>query len=112
MYGFSARDIVMMAVPMFHANGWSWPFTAPMAGASLVLPGARLDGASLHELIEAHQVTISGGVPTVWQGLLDHLDRTGLPLKHLKRLFIGGSPPSRAMLAAFQDRHGVEIINA
>lgn len=112
MYGFSARDIVMMAVPMFHANGWSWPFTAPMAGASLVLPGARLDGASLHELIEAHQVTISGGVPTVWQGLLDHLDRTGLPLKHLKRLFIGGSPPSRAMLAAFQERHGVEIINA
>ena len=112
MYGFSARDVVMMVVPMYHANGWSWPFTGPMAGASLVLPGTRLDGASLYELIETHQVTISGGVPTVWQGLLHHLDRTGLPLRYLKRLFIGGAPPSRALLEAFQDRHAVEIINA
>lgn len=108
MYGFSAHDVVLMAVPMFHANGWSWPFTAPMAGAALVLPGPRLDPESLVGMITANGVTISGGVPTVWQNVLQHVERTDGQLPSLRRLYIGGAPCPEALLTAFQRRH-VEI---
>lgn len=110
-YGFSASDVVMMVVPMYHANGWSWPFTAPMNGASLVLPGTRLDGASLCEIARAHDVNISGGVPTVWQGYLDHCASTGERAARLRKLFIGGSPCPGTMLDAFQNDHGIDIVH-
>lgn len=109
MYAFSSHDVVLQVIPMSHANGWSWPFSAPMTGASLVFPGARLDGASLVELLESERVTMSGGVPTVWQGILAHLAETGKRLTHLKRVYIGGSACSRAMLEEFRDVHGVEV---
>jgi fatty-acyl-CoA synthase len=110
MYAFSARDVVMMVVPMYHANGWSWPFTAPMSGASLVLPGMRLDGASLIELATQHRVTVSGGVPTVWQGVLQQLDASQARLPAFRRLFIGGAPCPPPMLDAFRV-HGVDVIH-
>jgi fatty-acyl-CoA synthase len=91
VYGFSARDVVLMAVPMCHANGWSCPFTVPMAGASLILPGNWLDGASLCEIALRHEATVSGGVPTVWQGYLDHCAKTETRAPSLRRLFIGGT---------------------
>jgi fatty-acyl-CoA synthase len=112
MYGFGSNDVVLQVVPMCHANGWSWPFSAPMAGASLVLPGAKLDGASLTELLVNERVTLTGGVPTVWQGVLNHLAERGEALTCLKRIYIGGSPCARSMIEAFTDRHGVEVRSA
>ena len=109
MYGFSALDVVLQVPPMCHANGWTWPYSAPMTGAALVFPGAALDGASLCELLISENVTVAGGVPTVWQGVLDHLDARGVALKTLKRLYVGGSPCPSPMIEAFSNRHGVEV---
>jgi len=108
MYAFSSHDVVLLTIPMSHANGWSWPFSAPMTGAGLVFPGARLDGPSLVELIQTEGVTMSGGVPTVWQVVLDHCARNGIKLEHLRRVNVGGSACSRALLEEFE-KHGVEV---
>ncbi|MBN9553381.1 MAG: AMP-binding protein, partial [Alphaproteobacteria bacterium] len=88
--GMRASDVVMPIVPMFHANGWGIPFIAPMAGASLVMPGPKLDGASLYDLMESERVTATAGVPTVWLGLLQYLEANALTFHHLKRVLIGG----------------------
>lgn len=109
MYAFSSHDVVLQVIPMSHANGWSWPFSAPMTGASLVFPGARVDGPSLVELLIAEKVTMSGGVPTVWQTILAQLASTGQRLPHLKRVYVGGSAGSRAMLEEFRNVHGIEV---
>lgn len=108
----SARDVVLPVVPLFHANGWSLGFSAPMAGASLVMPGAKLDGASLKELLDGENVTLSAAVPTVWFGLLDHLQKTGETLKTLDRVVIGGSACPRAITRTFQQDYGVRVIHA
>jgi fatty-acyl-CoA synthase len=102
--GLGAGDVSMPIVPMFHANGWGIPFIAPMAGASLIMPGPRLDGASLYQLLEDEKVTATAGVPTVWLGLLQYLEANGLVLHHLKRLVIGGAAVPRAMIEAFEAR--------
>jgi fatty-acyl-CoA synthase len=109
--GMGARDVVMPIVPMFHANGWGIPFIAPMAGASLVMPGPRLDGASLYELMESERVTATAGVPTVWLGLLQYLQANALTLHHLKRVLIGGAAVPRAMIEAFEAR-GIAVTHA
>ncbi len=109
MYAFSSHDVVLQVIPMSHANGWSWPFSAPMTGAGLVFPGARLDAASLVELLVDEHVTMSGGVPTVWQSILAQLASTGQRLPDLRRVYIGGSACSRAMLEEFRSVHGVEV---
>jgi fatty-acyl-CoA synthase len=108
----SARDVVMPVVPLFHANCWSIAFSAPMAGATLVLPGPKLDGASVHAMLNDHEVTMTAGVPTVWMALLAHLDATGGRLPHLKRIVIGGSACPRAMVEAFRHRYGVDVVHA
>jgi fatty-acyl-CoA synthase len=108
----SARDVVMPVVPLFHANCWSLAFSTPMAGATLVMPGAKLDGASVHQLLDDHQVTVTAGVPTVWLALLAHLEATGGRLPFLKRIVIGGSACPRAMVEAFRHRYGVEVVHA
>ncbi len=112
MYGFGSNDVVLQVVPMFHANGWTWPFSAPMAGAELVLPGARMDPEALSELLLNERVTISGGVPTVWQGVLSYLQERNQTLPDLKRIYIGGSPSPMSMITAFTDRHDVEVRSA
>jgi len=99
-------------VPMFHANTWSINFTAPISGASLVLPGPKLDGASIYELLDRYRVSCTAGVPTVWLMLLQHLASTGGRLPYLKRIVIGGSSCPRAMAKTFQDVYGVEVIHA
>jgi fatty-acyl-CoA synthase len=106
----SMYDRVCPVVPMFHANAWGVPYAAAMSGAALVLPGAQLDGRSLYELFEAERVTISLGVPTVWFGLLKHLDDNGLRLSTLARTLIGGSAVPLAMIEAFESRYGVEVL--
>ncbi len=110
--GMSVTDSVLAVVPMFHANAWALPFTAAATGAKFVLPGARLDGASLYELLETEGVTLSAAVPTVWQGLLDYLTTNGLRLKTLRRVIIGGSAVTEGLIRGFRDGHGVEVLHA
>src|SRR6478735_5334423 len=112
MKGYSSRDVVMPVVPMFHANCWAMAFAAPIAGASLVMPGAKLDGASVFELLDRYKVTCTAAVPTVWLMLLQHLEATGSKLPHLRKVVIGGSACPRAMAKTFQDVYGVEVIHA
>jgi fatty-acyl-CoA synthase len=89
-FGITARDVVLLAVPMFHANGWGLPFSVPAAGARMVLPGRNLSGASLVELMREEAVTIAVGVPTIWIGVLDRLEEEG-PLPALERILVGGA---------------------
>jgi fatty-acyl-CoA synthase len=111
-YGLSSRDIVMPVVPLFHANGWTLGFSAPMIGASMVMPGMKLDGASIHELLTAYKVSCTAGVPTIWLMLLQHLEATGGKLPYLKRLVIGGSAAPRAMIQKFEETYGVPVVHA
>ncbi|HEY7248731.1 MAG TPA: fatty-acid--CoA ligase [Xanthobacteraceae bacterium] len=110
--GLTSRDVALPIVPMFHANTWSINFSAPISGASLVLPGPKLDGASIYELLDRYKVTCSAGVPTVWLMLLQHLATTGNKLPYLKKIVIGGSACPRAMTKTFQDEYGVEVVHA
>jgi fatty-acyl-CoA synthase len=110
--GLSSRDVAMPVVPMFHANGWSLAFSTPLVGASLVLPGAKMDGPSIYELLDTYKVTFTAAVPTVWLMLLQDLEKTGAKLPHLKRVVIGGSACPRAMTKTFNDVYGVEVIHA
>jgi acyl-CoA synthetase (AMP-forming)/AMP-acid ligase II len=110
--GLRSMDVGMPVVPLFHANGWAFAFAAPMAGAGLVLPGAKLDGASVHQLLEEYGVTITAAVPTVWLGLLQHLEMTKGKITSLKRVVIGGSACPRAMTEAFEKHYGVDVNHA
>lgn len=105
----SSADSILAVVPMFHANAWGLPFAAPAAGARLVLPGRQADGASLAKLIAAENVTVGVGVPTVWLGLVDHVDEAGLELPSLKRIIVGGSPMPPALMARLEQRLGVKV---
>src|SRR6187431_1934424 len=108
----SARDVILPVVPMFHVNAWGLPYAACMVGAKLVFPGPFLDGRSLHDLFEAEGVTLSAGVPTVWQGLLAHVEANNLAFSTMKRTVIGGSTCPPAMMRAFQERYDVEVLHA
>ncbi|MEP6722173.1 MAG: 3-(methylthio)propionyl-CoA ligase [Variovorax sp.] len=108
----SARTCVLPVVPMFHVNAWGLPYAAALTGAKLVLPGAALDGRSLYELMEAEQVDLAAGVPTIWQGLLDHVEQGQLRFSSLKRTVVGGSACPPAMIDAFRERHGIETLHA
>jgi fatty-acyl-CoA synthase len=110
--GMRAADTVLPVVPMFHVNAWGVPYAAAMVGSRLVLPGPGLDGASLVRLIDGERVTCALGVPTIWKGLLDAAAAAGSALDTLKRTVIGGSACPPSMIAAFRDRHGVEVIHA
>ena len=105
----SAHDVALPVVPMFHANAWGIVYAAPLVGAKLVLPGARLDGKSLYELFEREQVTHASGVPSVWQGLLTHVQAHGLKFSSLRRTLIGGSAIPPSMLRAFEIDYGVDV---
>ncbi len=108
-FDFSARDVVMPCAQMYHANAWCTPYAAPLVGASLVLPGRALDGASIAELIEAEGVTFLLGVPTIWVGVADHLDQTGGRLTSVKTIAIGGSAPTAALVSRIEDRLGGQV---
>ena len=112
VFNCSARDVVLPVVPMFHVNAWNVPYIAPMNGAKLVLPGAALDGKSLYELFEAEKVTVTAGVPTVWQGLLAYMKANGLKFSSLKRAVVGGSAAPPAMIEQFEKEFGVDCQHA
>ena len=111
-FGLRAADRVMPVVPMFHVNAWGMPYSAPLVGASLVMPGRHLDGASLHTLMNTERVTFSAGVPTVWFGVLNHLRASGGRLETLQRLACGGSTCPPALIDAFGDEYGVRVDHA
>ena len=108
----SARDSILPVVPMFHVNAWGIPYSAAMTGAKLVFPGPALDGKSIYELIEAEKVTFAAGVPTVWQMLLSHMKPNVLNFSSLKRTVIGGSACPPAMIDAFRESYGVDVLHA
>ena len=108
----SARDAVLPVVPMFHVNAWGIPYSAALTGCKVVFPGPAMDGKSIYELMEAEQVTYAAGVPTVWQMLLGYIGPQGLKFSSLKRTVIGGSACPPAMITAFQDGYGVEVLHA
>jgi len=108
----SARDVVLPVVPMFHVNAWGLPYSCALTGTKLVFPGPHLDGKSLHELFETEHVTMSAGVPTVWLGLLNYMKESKLKFSTLRGVVIGGSACPPAMLRAFQEDYGVNVLHA
>ena len=110
--GLSARDSVLPVVPMFHVNAWGMPYGAALVGCKLVFPGPAMDGKSIYELMEAEQVTSAAGVPTIWQMLLGHVQNNQLKFSSLRRTVIGGAACPPAMITAFRDQFGVEVLHA
>ncbi|WP_396270732.1 3-(methylthio)propionyl-CoA ligase [Ideonella sp.] len=107
-----ARDVILPVVPMFHVNAWGIPYIACMVGAKLVFPGPHLDGASLHGLMESEKVSMSAGVPTVWQGLLGFMEAQGLRFSSMSRTVIGGSACPPAMMKTFEEKYQVHVLHA
>jgi acyl-CoA synthetase (AMP-forming)/AMP-acid ligase II len=112
--GIGETDVVLPVVPMFHANAWGMPFAAVMNGAKLVMPGPHLDPASLVDLFQRERVTITGGVPTIWMGVLQYLDAHPgeFDLSSVQAMYVGGSAVPQALIEAFQRKYGLRIIQA
>ena len=106
------NETILPVVPMFHVNAWGIPYAATMTGAKLVMPGPKLDGESIHELLAAEEVTMTAGVPTVWLSLLAHWREAGVRVPSLKRIVIGGSAAPQSMIEAFQEEFGIEVRHA
>lgn len=105
----SPRETILPIVPMFHINGWCIPYAALIGGAKLVLPGPRLDCAGLYDLLEHERVTASAGVPTVWLGLVQHLEQCGLRFSTLQRIISGGAAMPRPLIATLSDVYGIDV---
>jgi len=112
LFCLGEHETVLPVVPMFHVNAWGIPYAAAMTGTRLVLPGPRLDGESIHALLESERVTMTAGVPTVWMALLTYMRQHGLRFSTLKRVIVGGSAAPESMVRAFQDEFGVEVRHA
>jgi fatty-acyl-CoA synthase len=110
--GIGAKDVILPVVPMFHANAWGLGQSSLIIGAKLVMPGGKMDGASIYELLDTEKVSFTAAVPTVWLMLLQYLEETGKALPHLKKVVIGGSACPRAMTETFEREYGVEVIHA
>src|SRR5271163_2710755 len=110
--GVGNDDTILPVVPMFHANAWALAFAAPMIGASLVMPGAKLDGPSIYELLDTEKVTMTAAVPTVWLMLLQELEKTGKMLPYLRRVLIGGSACPPSMIEVFERKYDVDVVHA
>jgi fatty-acyl-CoA synthase len=110
----SAADVMMPVVPMFHVNAWGLPFTGAMVGAKQVLPGPHLDPASLLGLVAEEKVTFTAGVPTIWLGILDALDREPArwDTSSLEAMVVGGAAAPQAMIEAFEKRHRLNVVHA
>jgi fatty-acyl-CoA synthase len=112
VFGLSDRDKVLPVVPMFHANAWGLPYAAVMAGASLIMPDRFLQPPAVAALIEAERPTLAGAVPTIWNGLLQHVRANGGDLSSLRLVPCGGSAVPHALLEAYQKELGVTIMQA
>jgi len=110
--GYSAMDVVMPVVPMFHVNAWGSPYGCAMSGSQMVLPGPDLHGEALVNLIDTNGVTLAMGVPTIWQGLLAHAAKCGTKLESLERTVIGGAACPPSMIETFREKYGVDTVHA
>src|SRR5437870_8339831 len=110
--GNGAMETLMSLAPLFHANGWYFPYTAPMTGSKLVLPGRNYEPEMLYELLEGERVTVTCGVPTMWIILTDWLDRTGRKFSRLRLSLSSGSAPPRALVEKLEREYGVELAQA
>jgi acyl-CoA synthetase (AMP-forming)/AMP-acid ligase II len=114
--GLSARDSVLLVVPLFHVNAWGVPYAGAMCGAKLVLPGPNLSGEAIYRLLRDERCNFSLGVPTVWLGLFDYIERQGGSLDlseiRLERLIVGGSAAPRALIEKFDRTFGAFVIHA
>lgn len=108
--GLTSRDTCLPVVPMFHVNAWGLVYAAPICGFKLVFPGAKMDGASIYELCDKEDVTLSFGVPTIWTMLLAHCEKEGVVLSKMRSTVIGGSAVPLAMIQTFWSKHNVEVI--
>ena len=109
----ASKDVWMPVVPMFHANAWSLAFSVPMSGAKMVMPGPRMDGEAIYELLDTEKVTATAAVPTVWLMLLQYLEQNpDLKLPHLNKVVIGGAACPESMMKAFQDKYDAQVIHA
>jgi fatty-acyl-CoA synthase len=112
VFGVSQNDTILPVVPMFHANAWGLPYAAWMAGADFVLPGRFLQAEPLAKMIETYRPTIAGAVPTIWNDLLAYVDKHPTDLSSLRLVPCGGSAVPLSLMKAFQERHGVRIVQA
>ncbi|HEY1413989.1 MAG TPA: AMP-binding protein, partial [Rhodopila sp.] len=110
-YAFRAMDRIFMATSMFHATAWAWPYAAGMSGSALILPGRWLDGPTVLKTLNEERITYSGGVPTIWLGVLDALRSSGAALPYLKRLMVAGSACPRVLIEGF-GAYGVDVYQA
>ena len=109
----ASKDVWMPVVPMFHANAWSLAFSVPLSGAKMVMPGPRMDGEAIYELLDTEKVTATAAVPTVWLMLLQYLEQNpDLKLPHLEKVVIGGSACPEVMMKAFEDKYDTRVIHA
>ncbi len=111
MLGLRSVDAIMPIVPMFHANAWATVFAAPMSGAKLVMPGGKLDGESVHQLLEDEAVTCTAAVPTVWLGLLQYLETQNKRLTTLQRVVVGGAACPGIVMEKFEEKYGVLVLH-
>ncbi|UWR13656.1 long-chain-fatty-acid--CoA ligase [Sulfitobacter sp. M368] len=109
---FSAADIVLPVVPMFHVNAWGAPYACAQVGARMVMPGPGLDGPSLLGLIEDLKVTVALGVPTIWLGLYAEAKKSGAKMASLQRTVVGGSACPPSLITAFREEYNVDTIHA
>jgi len=110
--GVSGNDIVLPVVPMFHAQAWGLAYAAPLVGANLVMPDKFLQGEPLAKLIEGEKVTVAGAVPTLWMDLLRYADEHKPDLSSLRCVPCGGAAVPKSLMQAFEERHGVLIVQA
>ncbi len=109
--GMCEQDVVFPVVPMFHANAWGFPHAAVMVGAKLVLPGRYMDPMRVAQLMADERVTLGGGVPTIWIGLLNLLGRNDFDLSSLRAIYCGGSAVPQALIEGLQ-KHNINIVQA
>ena len=112
--GVREADVVLPVVPMFHANAWGFPFVCTMLGSTQVFPGPHLDPQSLLEAFAQERVTITGGVPTIWLGILQLLDANpgAYDLSSLRAMVVGGAAAPKSMIEGFEKRHGLKVVHA
>jgi fatty-acyl-CoA synthase len=109
--GMCEQDVVFPVVPMFHANAWGFPHAAVMVGAKLVLPGRYMDPMRVAQLMADERVTLGGGVPTIWIGLLSLLGKNNFDLSSLRAIYCGGSAVPQALIEGLQ-KHNINIVQA
>ena len=111
-FGLSERDRILAVVPMFHANAWGLPYAGWFAGSDFLLPGRFLQAEPLARMIEQWKPTIAGAVPTIWNDLLQYVDQHPTDLSSLRVVPCGGAAVPLSLMQAFEERHGVRIVQA